>query len=305
MLWELVTGSRLFKRESDVKIMRAVSDCEVMPPSMKNPAVPATLDPIVLKALAQHRANRYQTMEAFALDLEEWLTASQHAASSTHLATFMRRQFAARLEHEGSKGPLWDVDPAATGFLPQPGASSSRPKTEHDSSTSIQSLAQVAQAVPPAVTSARPRAWRPAVGVMILVAVVGAVWAMTRSEPPTPMPTLAQTVAPTREPIAAPVSQTARVRVTSEPSGAKILDGETTIGTTPADLLLPRARAAVNLTVQLAGYEAETRGVDVAAAPNDTPVTLEYRLKALAPAPKTEKPKAAKPKPNIEVKAFE
>ncbi len=309
VLWELITGSRLFKRDSDVKIMRAVSDCEVVAPSVKNPAVPQGLDAIVLKALAQNREQRYPTMEAFALELEEWLTSTRNSASNAHLGAFMRHQFAEALAREGTKGPLWDVDPAATGLL-----MGGRPRGHSD--TSLRSLAHAEGSASnlsaaPLLANHRPASRLPtvaliagAIGVAAAAAYFASRGAAPEVMPASPISVTAASPLPVPQPVKTSTpSLTARLKVTSQPSGAKLLDGETPLGTTPADLVLPRSRAAVNLTIVLAGYEPETRGVDLTSVLDDAPTTLDFTLRAVAPVAPKAKVKTARP--SVEVKTFE
>ncbi len=53
VLYELLTGMRLFKRLTDMATLQAVADCNISPPSQINPRVPKDLDPIVMKALTR------------------------------------------------------------------------------------------------------------------------------------------------------------------------------------------------------------------------------------------------------------
>ena len=54
VMWELLTGKRLFKGESDMMTLRLVKDCQVPPPSQLNPKLPPGLDEVVLRALVAH-----------------------------------------------------------------------------------------------------------------------------------------------------------------------------------------------------------------------------------------------------------
>jgi len=63
-LWEITTGKRLFKRESDLDTLRAVRDGTVPAPSSVDPTYPAELEAIVLKALARDPNDRFPTAVA-------------------------------------------------------------------------------------------------------------------------------------------------------------------------------------------------------------------------------------------------
>ncbi len=104
VLWELLTGNRLFKRANDIQTLNAVSDCEVEPPSSVNPALPKDLDAVVLKALAKTPEGRYPDAAALRDGLERWLAKHQLNASSAQLATFMQGLYAERLAAEKEAG---------------------------------------------------------------------------------------------------------------------------------------------------------------------------------------------------------
>lgn len=60
ILYEMLTGRRLFKGESDVATLEAIKKADVPAPSSVTPRVPPELDAIVLKALNGDREHRYQ-----------------------------------------------------------------------------------------------------------------------------------------------------------------------------------------------------------------------------------------------------
>lgn len=73
VLFELLTGKKLFARSSMVATLGAITECRVPRPSKVAPSVPRALDDIVLRALARDREQRYATaaelsdaLEAFA-----------------------------------------------------------------------------------------------------------------------------------------------------------------------------------------------------------------------------------------------
>jgi eukaryotic-like serine/threonine-protein kinase len=65
IVWELLTGRRLFKRESTYETYQAVAACEVPPPSSVHHELDPALDAIVMSALTRDRAARYPSAEAF------------------------------------------------------------------------------------------------------------------------------------------------------------------------------------------------------------------------------------------------
>ncbi len=106
VLYELLTGVRLFKRPTDMQTLKAVAECQVTPPSQLGERVPESLDAIVMKALAKDPDARYSEARHLQLALEEWLSANRQPASASHLAAFMRRVFSDRLEEEARLGEV-------------------------------------------------------------------------------------------------------------------------------------------------------------------------------------------------------
>jgi serine/threonine protein kinase len=76
VLWEMLTGTRLFAAMSEFETMRNVLELPVPPPSTMKAAVPPALDRIVAKALMRDRQLRYQTAGEMASDLEAFLEAA-------------------------------------------------------------------------------------------------------------------------------------------------------------------------------------------------------------------------------------
>jgi serine/threonine protein kinase len=70
VLWETLTGQRLFSGGSDLDTMEAVMHTEILRPSELAPGIPPALDQIVLTALARDVRHRYDTAEQMAADLE-------------------------------------------------------------------------------------------------------------------------------------------------------------------------------------------------------------------------------------------
>jgi serine/threonine-protein kinase len=66
VLWESLTGVRLFLVEDLEETAKRVLNAVVAPPSSLNPEVPKELDQIVLKALNRDRDQRYETAAEFA-----------------------------------------------------------------------------------------------------------------------------------------------------------------------------------------------------------------------------------------------
>ena len=70
VLYELVAGRPPFTGESPVAIAYKQVNETPVPPSSLNPDVPVRLDAVIMKAMSKNPANRYQTAEEFAADLD-------------------------------------------------------------------------------------------------------------------------------------------------------------------------------------------------------------------------------------------
>lgn len=73
-LYELVTKASAFQGSDHAELIAAVMRCEIIAPSKIDSSVPAQLEAIILKSLAEIPSDRYQTMDEFAEDLSRFLT---------------------------------------------------------------------------------------------------------------------------------------------------------------------------------------------------------------------------------------
>jgi serine/threonine protein kinase len=103
VLYELLTGERLFVGESDFSTLEKVRNVEILPPSTYNRRIPDELERIVLKALAKDPEDRYQN----AIDLHDELQAFVYTAgefySRKDLAGWMKKIFGREIEDETAK----------------------------------------------------------------------------------------------------------------------------------------------------------------------------------------------------------
>ena len=70
LLYEMLTGAKLFEAEGAFAVMRAHVEATPTPPSLRNPEVPPALDEIVRKAVEKDPAMRFQTAAEFRLALQ-------------------------------------------------------------------------------------------------------------------------------------------------------------------------------------------------------------------------------------------
>lgn len=93
VLWEALTGRRLFKSESDTVTLRRIQAIDVQPPSKVHPRITAELDDVVMRALAP-LDQRYASAGAFAAELRRVLAPATIDALSAEFRVFVRSVFA-------------------------------------------------------------------------------------------------------------------------------------------------------------------------------------------------------------------
>ncbi len=75
VLWEALTGQRLFHRAEHFQTMEALFSMNVAPPSSVLPSVPKELDAITMRALSREPEGRFGTCEEMAASLRDFLRA--------------------------------------------------------------------------------------------------------------------------------------------------------------------------------------------------------------------------------------
>lgn len=156
VLYELLAGERLFKRDTDLAAMHAILTGAVRPLREVRPDVPAELEAIVTRALQLDREVRFQTAAELSDALARWLMSVGHVRSERLIADYLSRTFPperrdARLRAANTPGQA-GVDQAFLEHVPS-----------HLSP--IRSTATAAAASRPASTSGR--------GLAVAIAVLG------------------------------------------------------------------------------------------------------------------------------------
>lgn len=100
ILFELTTGKRLFKGQSEFETLKLICDREYPKPSEVKADYPPELEAIVMKALAKPQSERYSSGRALQADLEAFVRKSQLNVSRLALEKFMRDLFAEQLAEE-------------------------------------------------------------------------------------------------------------------------------------------------------------------------------------------------------------
>ncbi len=103
ILYEMLTGEKLFVGESDFSTLEKVRNADVASPRQFNPDIPAGLEKVVLKALAREADDRYQWGSDLQEDLMRFLLAGDAIYSAKHLSAFVKDAFAEDLLKENEK----------------------------------------------------------------------------------------------------------------------------------------------------------------------------------------------------------
>lgn len=98
MLYEMATSISPFARGSDIDTITALQSAVIEQPSLKMPqSIRATLDPIIMRAMARDRAERYPTAAMVEQDLRAWARAHGAPHDATSAATWIRENFPKRV----------------------------------------------------------------------------------------------------------------------------------------------------------------------------------------------------------------
>jgi serine/threonine protein kinase len=98
VMYEMLTNSRLFKRETDYETLRSIARDNPIAPSAIVPNLPRGLDEVVLRALAKDPDKRYHTAHAMLDALEHVAEKAGMSITSNVLRRYMRDLFGMREE---------------------------------------------------------------------------------------------------------------------------------------------------------------------------------------------------------------
>ncbi len=103
VLYEMLTGKRLFLGKNDVETLEKIRKAEVPPPSVFNSKITEEMDRIVLKALAKDRDERYQWASDFGEDLKRFIFSTNVKFDRQDMMAFMAEFFADEIEEDSEK----------------------------------------------------------------------------------------------------------------------------------------------------------------------------------------------------------
>ncbi len=240
VMWECLTGQRLFDGASDLEIMRKVVACEVRPVRGLRPDVPELLEGVVMRALAPEREKRYADLSLLESELSRFRF-SLGPAGAVRLASLVEElstSTAGQGRQTKELGGATPSDVATTQETP-PDEPVEATSTLIDAPGAVQHGSVEANAVPGAVTDAsRPRLGNKAAvaAVLLLLCILGGTllgWSWWRHQP---------------------ISSSA-LRLSSQPPGARVLIDGSDVGLrTPTTLPKLSRGSELRVTLQLEGY---------------------------------------------------
>jgi len=100
VLYEWLTGFKLFTGESEVAVMRSITDGKIYAPSYFKSDIPEPVEAILMKALDKDRERRYQTAGEMRAAIDAFLNTYEFTPSPQHLSNFLRQLFHDELNEE-------------------------------------------------------------------------------------------------------------------------------------------------------------------------------------------------------------
>lgn len=265
MLWEALSGAKLWKGLADAAIMTRVLSGQIPTPENPREKIPPELLAICARALAPARQERYQTALELEQALEGYLTARARDASARELGRFMSERFATlrRAVQERIEGELSLIGESS----PPPELGSAHPRVHTPSRTGY-AAASTAQREPP-----RSSVWAAAIA-LVGLGVLIIVWGMRERPGPEP----ATGVAP------AVVTRIVQVSIEARPEAARISVDERPVSN-PYAADLPFDDRPHKIRIEAPGYAPEETEVRF-----DTDVRMFRALSALPPTPLSASP---------------
>ncbi len=119
VLWEMMTGGRLFEGNGDAALLQAVRTSVIPPAARVNPDVPLDIDAVVMRALQRPPELRYQTAQELERALAHCVLKRARDLEEIDVGAFLRKLFADEFEAKEAPASLgvWAPAPPPKPFL--------------------------------------------------------------------------------------------------------------------------------------------------------------------------------------------
>jgi len=97
VLWEALTGARLFKADTDAATLGLTLQGQIPSAGSRRLGVPEELEAVLIRALQRDPALRYQTASAMRNDLESWLARAGFSRDARVVSGLMKELFASEI----------------------------------------------------------------------------------------------------------------------------------------------------------------------------------------------------------------
>ncbi|HLB94649.1 MAG TPA: protein kinase [Nitrospiria bacterium] len=104
VLYEMLTGHKLFKGDNDFNTLEKIREAKVEPPPTQlNAHISEELEAIILKALAREPKDRFQSAAEFLMALEDHCVKKSYDTSTLRLSQHLQVLFAADIEQDANR----------------------------------------------------------------------------------------------------------------------------------------------------------------------------------------------------------
>jgi len=215
VLWEMLTGRRLFQGKTDQDKIRAILEKPVPAPSSIRPDIPPSLDAVVARALERDPENRYPTGREMADDLETIVSDTKY--HSRMLPALLTELFGS--SPSAAHAAMAMLPPELLAVDPTPSTTpSSAPSSAPSTTPSVTALALAEESTAPAPAGALRRRLLVIAGVTVGAALMGAGIALWSSGPRREAGALAAQAAPRTQPTPPPPPPLAAPTPSPEPA---------------------------------------------------------------------------------------
>lgn len=304
ILWEAVTGRRLWKGLADVTVLQRLMVSHPVPsPREANPEVSKELEAICIKALASSPEDRYATAADMQNDIENVLLDMRLRVSVRDISKLLNEKFAAERAEiravidtqikqqtgENSRmmalSTLSQSQTLSAQSQGTPVTQHTQHTLQHTSQTALEPVSSTGTGLSPPVstltlsssseTSEQPTPQQSALKARLAAASLGLVllgsagWMLSRSSSPAPVAAAAQPASASK----------IALNLRASPAGAKLYLDDELLPTNPYAGFRPRDGSAHLLRVEAEGYASKSRPVSF-----DSDISLDLDLEKATPA---------------------